>query len=969
MDKDDDSHFCLRCRTTIQGLENYVAHRKSQACSTQLQGTETSPYLPQNQEDLDVLTQGHDRVTGSQFSTTAAEALASEAQFMESIGLYLNPKPSLQLARIPGLTSPRPGVSTSKNALTYQDDRETNRDDWDDGLVFGKSKPSPLPDLDAGTGSKSDFLRQIDLMTVDQTQSGQPGGTRWRLWNPEQEAGDDLWSDMLSSTEGDLYLETVANDPTLMEMSVAMASMASTTPTGNSQNIFKGRGKWLPTSDEVSLPEMTADESADHHFFCKTCSRKLSNNEAYLKHLSSELHFKRSAPLLMAPSGEGLRKRTSPDKVETPAIASSGPNIETVSSPKSLLPSGVGGQIITCETCQSKVNRGQFGKHLISHFHHHKSMGHPDNKQLALDYIEDIVLEAPYHCKICQFYCNWGHEFVNHWTGTHHMEHDKPSESFKTEIYWCSFCRFQSLSSDLMYDHLKGEDHCEISDVINRSVQMVIRKCQLEECSICKKLFRLKFSLKIHMRKAHGQKAFKLQDHEYFECRICGTYKTFSKRAITSHEFLAHPEARPRNSYECRFCCLQFNKKSEAERHRKTLQHRTKVKLSRGQTTEVTCQFCPEVLQNLKRLKDHIWSVHSKDVSQCGMCGLSFALPQELSVHVRSKCKDSSGGKQINDPQVETCFQFGCDFTCWSRTMMLVHQSLKHQTIQDSFSCILCNKTFKNRSKLSEHVRVHLKDEMQKCRECYKLFPSASLLQSHINRVHSMAAVNEPEIFCVHCDKSFTTRKSFSEHNRYFHNNKPTAKLRCSMCDFSTHKSSSLKSHLETHSLGKQLTCLICQKFTCKRHSELKRHKKLRHAEIKPDKVFKCSDCDYETVFKQHLERHRQGIHLNDTRYYCPACNYSSTAQDNLRKHILSTNKHKGMMVYNCKMENCSFSTNENPDYKTHLITSHADSFTSSAMVKSHLDDFFKKKVASKVQNKLEEKSQRRKQLFSQRSF
>jgi hypothetical protein len=28
--------------------------------------------------------------------------------------------------------------------------------------------------------------------------------------------GDDLWSDMLSTTDGELYLETVANDPTLV---------------------------------------------------------------------------------------------------------------------------------------------------------------------------------------------------------------------------------------------------------------------------------------------------------------------------------------------------------------------------------------------------------------------------------------------------------------------------------------------------------------------------------------------------------------------------------------------------------------------------------------------------------------------------------------------------------------------------------------------------------------------------------
>ena len=68
--------------------------------------------------------------------------------------------------------SPR---STATNSKTYQDERESaSRDDWDD--VFSKDKThfagSPIPDIETSeaVGSKSDFLRQIDLMTVDQNQ-------------------------------------------------------------------------------------------------------------------------------------------------------------------------------------------------------------------------------------------------------------------------------------------------------------------------------------------------------------------------------------------------------------------------------------------------------------------------------------------------------------------------------------------------------------------------------------------------------------------------------------------------------------------------------------------------------------------------------------------------------------------------------------------------------------------------------
>ena len=34
-DEEDDNHFCMKCKTVIIGLENYIEHRK-QKCSSQV---------------------------------------------------------------------------------------------------------------------------------------------------------------------------------------------------------------------------------------------------------------------------------------------------------------------------------------------------------------------------------------------------------------------------------------------------------------------------------------------------------------------------------------------------------------------------------------------------------------------------------------------------------------------------------------------------------------------------------------------------------------------------------------------------------------------------------------------------------------------------------------------------------------------------------------------------------------------
>ena len=190
------------------------------------------------------------------------------------------------------------------------------------------------------------------------------------------------------------------------------------------------------------LDKSNEDASKKSPYFCKTCDRSLSSNNAYSKHLSSELHFKRSSAAVLDEVDSTTRKRTKKlsaaeviEKVMTDELAE-------MKMPRKTVFASV--NMIICPTCSSRVNRDQFGKHLISHYHHHKSMGHPDNKNLALNYIEEIVMEAPFSCKICNFYCNWNSDFIDHWSGNLHKSCDaaaKEDEADAFAVYWCSFCR------------------------------------------------------------------------------------------------------------------------------------------------------------------------------------------------------------------------------------------------------------------------------------------------------------------------------------------------------------------------------------------------------------------------------------------------------------------------------------------------------------------------------------------------
>ena len=112
-DADDvDEHFCLKCKMTIKGLENYIFHRKNECIKA-------SNDIKANAGAKDLCNPVESSTSQEAMSTcTATDALASEAAFMENIGLYLTPKPLLHNPRPPlsiaGFTSPRAHNSQSQ---------------------------------------------------------------------------------------------------------------------------------------------------------------------------------------------------------------------------------------------------------------------------------------------------------------------------------------------------------------------------------------------------------------------------------------------------------------------------------------------------------------------------------------------------------------------------------------------------------------------------------------------------------------------------------------------------------------------------------------------------------------------------------------------------------------------------------------------------------------------------------------
>ena len=800
--------------------------------------------------------------------STAADALASEAAFMENFGLYLNPRQSL--AKIHGNKTPNTNskvdhvqsgdhIETETDFLFLVGDGHQNSQETE---ASSKSRQSLLSFLNKGKSSEDlDAKEQVD-----------EGSTSLRLWHPETESNENIWDDLFPST-AEMYNIDTPNQESTTDVHERLMDDA------------------VDLVTEISSE--TLDEQSTQKYHCAPCNRSLSGKDAYYRHTLSELHFKRSSSSIDE-SFIQPRNDTKQSPRKEPKLLS----VPKEPQDKNIFDLDLG----QCPSCGASIPAGCLGKHLVSHWHYHRSVGKPNHRALILSNITEIVKQAPFQCAICRFYCNFSSQFIQHWKSQHENHNLNPQQRL-----WCSTCRVMCRTGREMCDHLKGSNHQEQEAMLNRSIPIIIKQIELRYCALCGQNFRLNFSLSRHMEVHHPGTSFKLADHPIFDCHLC-SFRSSTKSRLNDHHFFAHANNSKtgkvlvlKPKFSCRLCCQFFKSKHSYFQHKLSQMHLTKMK-----EATMSCHICG--VENLKNLEEHLVVKHFEESSQCVHCGMLFSIPQKLSSHIRQykykphqpdpKFVIQSGSGGVNCQQ--------CWFVGKSPETLELHLSVVHN---ESLSCTQCQATFLTKSKLSHHLLVHRSTNHElRCQHCSALFPSKSVFDNHQCR----------------------GRASAKQHRN----------IPCQVdgCQYVTNKMSAMKSHLLSHVEAKTIKRLTCSqpscKFSCTRSSELKRHQQRVHCNETPK--LRCTECAYATFSRQHLARHQKTMHghgveenlgivVEPSSFHCRFCSYSCHSLDNMRKHILKTKKHRNLQVYNC--QKCSYSHNSALDFRGHIERYHAEEY------------------------------------------
>ncbi|XP_055854250.1 zinc finger protein 546 [Episyrphus balteatus] len=577
-------------------------------------------------------------------------------------------------------------------------------------------------------------------------------------------------------------------------------------------------------------------------------------------------------------------------------------------------------------------------------------------------------------CSFCQFECEDNNQMRRHLLGSDHGEvimainRSVPIIISKKVSIECLKCHQSFRYNIELRQHALRCEVFKTEPIGTASDEYQSRF----RCALCpEEVLKSKTALQRHEKFKHNKRRF--------YCSICNEEFSNSEAAIKHRKTKEHREKSteklnkakkerctkvkedPGDDLKCEQCNHMSSSEVEAMLHQ--ISHPdgckkveeippeiSKKKLK--ETSSRKCSYCKESCPNKSELKAHLNTVHPEIKHICPLCGEAFTLPQELGSHRRYKiCVASTSKKPSSTIETDTSSQkdpttkswncSDCTFSSAYESELIFHRIIHSEggleALESSgtkIKCQLCEKSFAKHS-LRYHLRQHTNEKIFQCEICKRSFSRRHNYKEHMEFVHSVGDVvrkrhkggsrrrsTDESFICDTCGKIFRTKYSLKLHiNIHMERDK---KYLCPMenCQYIGRNSTALSIHMSSHEVKTEFKC---QEANCKYQGKsayhLKRHMK---SHLKPEKIYKCPECDFKAKIPAHIRRHVR-THTGECPYKCPHCDYSCGYIENLRKHILTTKKHPGKFIYQCTEcdPNDQYKTNYNNEYQLHLTNVH----------------------------------------------
>ncbi|CRK86716.1 CLUMA_CG000549, isoform A [Clunio marinus] len=291
------------------------------------------------------------------------------------------------------------------------------------------------------------------------------------------------------------------------------------------------------------------------------------------------------------------------------------------------------------------------------------------------------------YCDICGKTCRDSHSIALH-MNTHKI--------YRTKDFHCEICGGSYFDENGLRKHTLN----------------VHKKSKHHTCSLCRRTFRTKESLKTH-----------ISNPCRLPCEVCG--KMIRKNSLKAHLNRVHLKSRP---YRCDICgkkCCSTHLSHLVTTH-SGLEHRTK---------DYQCDICNKVFFDKDGIKMHMTQCHGNTKFPCDLCGKTFKCASFLKQHsIRCPMKVNNSSKI----DCETCGKVCIGPNSYLNHMINVHKIApdKEQLLKTD-ACDVCNKRFFTKHSLRDHQRTHRKRNLN-CDfpGCQKKFITKAGIRRHIFTIH-----------------------------------------------------------------------------------------------------------------------------------------------------------------------------------------------------------------------------------------